>query len=205
AISPGYHGSIAGQRGRVQIGRCRLAHPARRCQRCHGPLCADADAGVMGQPRVVPFAPLSPRPTGGPHVAWLRLSNFRCYEQAQLETDHRPVVLSGPNGAGKTNLLEALSFLAPGRGLRQARLGDIDRRGAGGAAAWAVAARLSGPEGDCDIGTGRDPVGDDSARERRLLRIDGAPHRGLAGLAERLSLLWLTPQIDGLFLESRSA
>jgi DNA replication and repair protein RecF len=159
----------------------------------------------MGQPRVVPFAPFPHRPSTRPYVAWLRLSNFRCYEQAQLETDHRPVVLSGPNGAGKTNLLEALSFLAPGRGLRQARLSDIDRRGAGGAAAWAVAARLSGPEGDCDIGTGRDPLGDDSVRERRLLRIDGAPHRGLAGLAERLSLLWLTPQMDGLFLESRSA
>jgi DNA replication and repair protein RecF len=159
----------------------------------------------MAQPNVVAFAPLSRRIPGGPYIARLRVSDFRCYEQASLETDQRPVVLSGPNGAGKTNLLEALSFLAPGRGLRQARLGEVDRRAANVAAAWAVAARLSGPDGDCDIGTGRDPSVEENARERRLLRIDGAPQRGLMGLAERLALLWLTPQMDGLFLDSKSA
>ncbi|MFI5018548.1 MAG: AAA family ATPase, partial [Dongiales bacterium] len=102
----------------------------------------------MAQPRPEPNIlafPASPRlsPTGvseastaqlgvltaGPHVARLMVSDFRCYERAALETDPRPVVLTGPNGAGKTNLLEALSFLAPGRGLRQARLAEVDRRG----------------------------------------------------------------------------
>lgn len=159
----------------------------------------------MAQPNVVAFAPLSRRASGGAYVAHLRVSDFRCYAQAALETDHRPVVLSGPNGAGKTNLLEALSFLAPGRGLRQARLAEVDRRAAGPAAAWAVAARLSGPEGDCDIGTGREPAMEENGRERRVLHIDGAPQRGLAGLAERLALLWLTPQMDGLFIDSKSA
>jgi DNA replication and repair protein RecF len=159
----------------------------------------------MAQPNVVAFAPLARPAAGGPYVARLSVSDFRCYGQASLEADHRPVVLSGPNGAGKTNLLEALSFLAPGRGLRQARLNEIDRRSAGPSAAWAVAARLNGPDGDCDIGTGRDPAIEENARERRVLRIDGAPQRGLTGLAERLALLWLTPQMDGLFLDSKSA
>jgi DNA replication and repair protein RecF len=159
----------------------------------------------MAQPNVVAFQPLSRRAASGPYIARLQVSDFRCYEQASLEADHRPVVLSGPNGAGKTNLLEALSFLAPGRGLRQARLGEVGRRAADAAGAWAVTVRLSGPEGDCDIGTGRDPSIEESARDRRLLRIDGAPQRGLTGLAERLAVLWLTPQMDGLFLESKSA
>jgi DNA replication and repair protein RecF len=159
----------------------------------------------MAQPNVVAFQPLSRRAASGSYIARLQVSDFRCYEQASLEADHRPVVLSGPNGAGKTNLLEALSFLAPGRGLRQARLGEVDRRAADAAGAWAVAVRLSGPEGDCDIGTGRDPSIEENARDRRLLRIDGAPQRGLTGLAERLAVLWLTPQMDGLFLESKSA
>jgi DNA replication and repair protein RecF len=157
----------------------------------------------MAKPNVVAFVPFARHAAGGPYIARLSVSDFRCYEQASLEVDHRPVVLSGPNGAGKTNLLEALSFLAPGRGLRQARLSEIDRRNAG--MAWAVAARLSGPDGDCDIGTGRDPAIEENARERRILRIDGSPQRGLTGLAERLALLWLTPQMDGLFLDSRSA
>ena len=149
---------------------------------------------------------------GGPYVARLMVSDFRCYERAALETDPRPVVLTGPNGAGKTNLLEALSFLAPGRGLRQARLAEVDRRRpslgdavAGGARPWAVAARLGGPAGECDIGTGRDPAAEEGSRDRRLLRIDGTAYRGLNGLAERLAVLWLTPQMDGLFLESKSA
>jgi DNA replication and repair protein RecF len=163
----------------------------------------------MPQPKVVAFPP-SPRPapggpSRGPYVARLAVSDFRCYRRAELQADDRPAVLAGPNGAGKTNLLEALSFLAPGRGLRQARLGEIDRRGGPPSGPWAVAARLAGPAGECDIGTGRDPATEDSARERRLLRIDGAPQRGQAGLAERLAVLWLTPQMDGLFLDSKSA
>jgi DNA replication and repair protein RecF len=141
----------------------------------------------------------------GPYIARLLVSDFRCYLQAVLETDSRPVVLTGPNGAGKTNLLEALSFLAPGRGLRQAKLAEVDRRGGEPGGAWAVAARVVGLGSECDIGTGRDPATEAPARERRLLRIDGAPQRGLAGLAERLSVLWLTPQMDGLFLDAKSA
>src|SRR5213593_3445088 len=75
-------------------------------------------------------------------VARLALTHFRCYARAEVETDGRPVVLTGPNGAGKTNLLESLSFLAPGRGLRNARLGAVDRLPPGAnspTGCWAVA------------------------------------------------------------------
>ena len=72
-------------------------------------------------------------------VRRLTLNDYRSYARLQLATDGRPVVLTGPNGAGKTNLLEAVSFLSPGRGLRRARLGEVDRIGGG---AWSLSARL---------------------------------------------------------------
>lgn len=131
-------------------------------------------------------------------VTRLRLSNFRCYVDAVFDGDERPVVLTGPNGAGKTNMLEALSYLGPGRGLRQARLTDIDRRG--GDAAWAVAATVTGPWGPVELGTGRDP-----ASTRRAVRVNGAPASGQSALADHMSVVWLTPQMDRLFLEGASA
>jgi DNA replication and repair protein RecF len=98
------------------------------------------------------------------------------------------VLLFGENGAGKTNLLEAVSMLAPGRGLRGAALGEMARRG--GSGAWAVAAKLA----EIDIGTGTQP----SAPERRQVRINGAP-AAVNSLSEWLSVLWLTPAMDRLF------
>lgn len=129
-------------------------------------------------------------------VCRLHLTDFRCYDRLELVCDRRPVVLTGPNGAGKTNLLEAVSFLAPGRGLRRARLAVVDRHGGG---PWAAAARLEGLQGPVDIGTGRD--GDS---ERRLVRIDHAPARSQASLAEHVALAWLTPDLDRLFQEGAS-
>src|SRR5437016_4506713 len=104
-------------------------------------------------------------------VTRLVLTDFRCYRQARLAVDVRPVVLTGPNGAGKTNLLEAISFLAPGRGLRRARLGEIDRREAAEdeATPWAVAAEIETPRGVVPIGTGREATA--SGGERRAVRI----------------------------------
>ncbi|MGE0719985.1 MAG: AAA family ATPase, partial [Alphaproteobacteria bacterium] len=112
-------------------------------------------------------------------VVRLDLSDFRCYRAARIDVDARPVALTGPNGAGKTNLLEAVSFLAPGRGLRRARLSEIDRVGGG---PWGLHATVTTAAGPIDVGTGRDPEAD--ARERRLLRIDGAPPRSQSALAE---------------------
>jgi DNA replication and repair protein RecF len=113
------------------------------------------------------------------------------------------VVLVGPNGAGKTNLLESLSFLVPGRGLRRARLSEVARQVAGAASGgWAVAARLARPEGSIDIGTGCEPA--DGAAERRQVRIDGGDARSQAALAEVASAVWLTPHMDRLFADGAS-
>jgi DNA replication and repair protein RecF len=116
-----------------------------------------------------------------------------------LEAKAGPVILTGPNGAGKTNILEALSFLAPGRGLRRARLWEAAARTAGADAPWAVAARIEGPDGTRDIGTGRA-----AGTERRIVRIDGTAARSQAALAELVSILWLTPAMDRLFGEGAS-
>jgi DNA replication and repair protein RecF len=142
-------------------------------------------------------------------VRRLVLTDFRCYRQVRLAVDARPVVLTGANGAGKTNLLEAISFLAPGRGLRRARLGEIDRRLAHAAAegilpapTWAVAAEVATPRSVVQIGTGREATA--SGGERRIVRIDGAPARSQTALAEHVNLVWLTPQMDRLFIEGAS-
>jgi DNA replication and repair protein RecF len=133
-------------------------------------------------------------------VTRLSLSHFRCYPELRLAVDPGVVVLTGPNGAGKTNILEAISFLAPGRGLRRARLVDVDRLTPGGTAIapWAVAAAVAtaGASEPTQVGTGRDSEGG----ERRLVRIDGKPARGQAALARLGAVQWLTPQMDGLFL-----
>ena len=136
-------------------------------------------------------------------VTRLVLTDFRCYREARVAVDGRLVVLTGANGAGKTNLLEAISFLAPGRGLRRARLGEVDRRGAPAASAaagsWTVAADIATGRSMVQIGTGREATA--SGGERRVVRIDGAPARSQAALAEHVNLVWLTPQMDRLFIE----
>jgi len=143
-------------------------------------------------------------------VARLMLTDFRSYRHLRLETDERPVVLSGPNGAGKTNLLEAISFLVPGRGLRNARLGEAARREAGepeddSGRAWAVAATVCGPGGAVDIGTGREVGTDGAGGDRRIVHIDGEPVRGQAELARHVAAVWLTPRMDRLFADGSTA
>src|SRR6516162_2030815 len=137
-------------------------------------------------------------------VTRLVLTDFRNYREARLTLGAEPVVLTGPNGAGKTNLLEAVSFLAPGRGLRGAKLSDIDRRkqtGCEGALrGWAVAAVIATLRDTVRVGTGREAA----SGERRVVRIDGEPVRGQAALGERLGLVWLTPSMDRLFLDGPS-
>jgi DNA replication and repair protein RecF len=139
----------------------------------------------------------------------LRLTDFRCYQTLRLDVDGRPVVLTGPNGAGKTNLLEALSLLVPGRGLRRARLTEISRRIAGDdpdhVRPWAVAARLEAGEGAFEIGTGLDADGAASGdAARRTVRIDGETARGQSALADRVAALWLTPDMQRLFSDGSS-
>ncbi len=129
----------------------------------------------------------------------LTLTDFRSYERARLHMDGRPVYLFGPNGAGKTNLLEAISLLSAGRGLRSAPLAEIGRRAPGEAVgrAWAVAAEIEAADDEpVRLGTGTEAAG----APRRIVRIEGetaTPGR----LADYLRLVWLTPQQDRLFLE----
>jgi len=128
----------------------------------------------------------------------LSLTQFRNYPALAWRPQADIVVLSGPNGSGKTNLLEAISLLVPGRGLRGARLPELVRRGA---PAWAVAARLTTPHGLAEIGTGTPP---DGSGDRRVFRLDGAAPRSQAEVAGRIAAVWLTPQMDRLFQEGAS-
>lgn len=125
-------------------------------------------------------------------IARLALTDFRNHADAVLHAAPGFVLLSGPNGAGKTNILEAVSLLAPGRGLRRAALSDMARQaGPGG---FAIAARL---EDGTEVGTGTLAT----APERRQVRINGAP-ASVNALGERLAVLWLTPAMDRLFSDS---
>jgi DNA replication and repair protein RecF len=137
-------------------------------------------------------------------VRQLRLTDFRNYRQLRLDCDTAPVVLVGANGAGKTNLLEALSFLVPGRGLRRAKLDEVCRRTRNeepDASAWAVAATLDTPEGRLAIGTGLEPARSEASLPRRVVRIDGRPAASQTALGLHVAAVWLTPQLDRLFLD----
>jgi DNA replication and repair protein RecF len=130
-------------------------------------------------------------------VTRLDLVAFRSYRELHLQVPAGPVALVGPNGVGKTNLLEALSFLAPGKGLRRARGREVECHGA--ESAWAVSAELATPNDTVRIGTGR------GEGEKRVVRVDGKPMRGQAGLAAHLAVVWLTPEMDRLFAEGAGA
>jgi len=123
----------------------------------------------------------------------LTLSGYRNYAAVRLDTGGRSVVLTGANGAGKTNLLEALSLLSPGRGLRGDAFCDLARQGGDGA--WAVAADVGGPEGEARLGTACEA----GAGETRQVRIDAEPQRGSGALGRHARVLWLTPAMDRLF------
>jgi DNA replication and repair protein RecF len=136
-------------------------------------------------------------------VRQLRLTDFRNYRQLRLDCGSGPIVLVGANGAGKTNLLEALSYLAPGRGLRGARLDEVARRSRAGepdAVSWAVAATLDTPDGRLAVGTGLEP-GRSEGSLRRAVRIDGRTAQSQTALGLHVAAVWLTPQLDRLFLD----
>jgi DNA replication and repair protein RecF len=130
-------------------------------------------------------------------ISRLVLTDFRNHERLVLRLDRRPVVLAGPNGAGKTNVLEAVSLLAAGQGLRRAPYAELARKqGAGG---WAVAATLETDEGRVEIGTGLDPARPEAARGGRIVRVNGEPQPGSGVLAGLVEMVWLLPSMDGLF------
>ncbi|CDX16415.1 DNA replication and repair protein RecF [Mesorhizobium sp. SOD10] len=130
------------------------------------------------------------------YISKLTLTNFRNYAALSLDLAPGAVVLSGDNGAGKTNLLEAISFLTPGRGLRRAPYADVAREGGDGG--FALHARIEGPEGQVEIGTGISG-GDAAGEGGRKVRINSAPARSAEDMLEWLRVVWLTPAMDGLF------
>lgn len=131
-------------------------------------------------------------------ITRLALTDFRSYARAEIALDGRPAFLVGANGAGKTNLLEAVSFLIPGRGLRGANLAEVGRRAPGEAQgrAWAVAATLALGDDEVRLGAGVEQAG----AARRTVRIEGEPVPP-GRLAELMRQVWLTPAQDRLFLE----
>jgi DNA replication and repair protein RecF len=127
----------------------------------------------------------------------LNLHNFRNYHAALLEVGAGTVALVGPNGAGKTNLIEAISLLAPGRGLRRATLNEIAFNEGDGS--WAVVAEIEGALGLATLGTGIDPPPEDGATLSRQCRVDREPVPSAAAFADHLRVVWLIPAMDSLF------
>jgi DNA replication and repair protein RecF len=132
----------------------------------------------------------------------LTLTNFRNYRSAALEAGAKTVVLVGPNGAGKTNLIEAISFLAPGRGLRRATLDEVAFSEGDGS--WAVATEIEGALGLATLGTGIERPLEDGAGPVRKFRIDGEPATSAAAFSDHLRVVWLVPAMDTLFVGAPS-
>jgi len=126
----------------------------------------------------------------------LKLAGFRNYQTLGLELDQRHVVLTGENGSGKTNLMEAVSFLSPGRGLRRAAYETVGKSNQSGA--WSVFAELEGAQGDVSIGTGLSETAAGVETQRRV-RINGTPVKTNDELLDHSRIIWLTPAMDGLF------
>jgi DNA replication and repair protein RecF len=135
-------------------------------------------------------------------VLRLTLTSFRNYHSASLQAGEQTVVLVGPNGAGKTNLIEAISFLAPGRGLRRATLDEVAFSEGDGS--WAVAAEIEGALGLATLGTGLERPAEQGAAPARKFRIDREPVASAAAFADHLSVVWLTPAMDSLFVGAPS-
>ncbi|OYX68993.1 MAG: DNA replication/repair protein RecF [Rhizobiales bacterium 32-66-11] len=130
-------------------------------------------------------------------VRKLILTRFRSYGSAQLSADEGPIVLTGPNGAGKTNLLEAISLLSPGRGLRRAALDTVAQHPGDGS--WAVAAEIEGICGPAHLGTGMDAPASAGGGARRC-RIERESVTSATAFLDHLKVVWLTPDMDGLFI-----
>ena len=135
-------------------------------------------------------------------VRRLTLNNFRNYHAASLETAAKTIVLVGPNGAGKTNLIEAISFFAPGRGLHRANLDEVAFSEGDGS--WAAAAEIEGALGLATLGTGIERPLEDGAAILRKCRIDREPVGSAAAFADHLRVVWLVPAMDTLFVGAPS-
>ncbi len=135
--------------------------------------------------------------SSSPAIRRLTLTEFRNYAALRLDTDARLVALAGPNGAGKTNILEAISLLSSGRGLRGATFDELARQG--GAGNWAIAAEVDTDGGPVSLGTGWSGQSETGDGAGRLVVIDGEAQKGSGALGDHLRILWLTPAMDRVF------
>ncbi len=133
----------------------------------------------------------------GPAIRRLQLTQFRSYARVDVRTPAQMIVLHGENGAGKTNVLEAISLLVVGRGLRRADLGECIREGAAG---FAVSTEVESHSGSVHLGTGIEPTEDGTST--RKCRIDRQPVGSVRAFADHVRVVWLTPAMDGLFTGS---
>lgn len=136
-----------------------------------------------------------PAPGRRARIKRLTLTDFRSYARTEIAFDGRPAAISGPNGAGKTNILEAISLIGPGRGIRGAKLDELPR--IGGTGGWAVSARVDDGEDERRFGVGANAANP----SRRVCRIDDADAKGPGAFAGHLRFMWLTPAQDRLFVE----
>ncbi len=136
-------------------------------------------------------------------VEELRMINFRNYEKLVIKTEdiRQPVVLFGDNGAGKTNILEALSLLAPGRGLRRARLSDL--RNNNSSTPWQILVNLHFPVEPMKLLTSTEKT--QSGLDRRFVKINGVPLKHQIELADYVGAVWLTPIMDKIFVADASS
>lgn len=147
------------------------------------------------------------KPKARQSVVSLNLTRFRSYPSLRFSCDERPVIITGDNGAGKTNILEAVSLLMPGRGLRKATLDRIDYIGPDIEGVmnvpWAVSAKINSYDGEYQVGIGRDTT-KELGRSKKVMKIDGEVVPGNR-LAELCTVIWLTPQMDGVFIDGTSS
>ncbi len=135
-----------------------------------------------------------------PVITRLTLTDYRSYKALRFSPAASICVFTGPNGSGKTNLLEAISMLVPGRGLRGAKFAELIRQGPETSGGWAVAAAFNVAGDRFEVGTGTA----DQNPERRVFQLDGATPRTQGEISARLAAVWLTPQMDRLFTDSAS-
>lgn len=150
---------------------------------------------------------IAPDPSFWMGLSRLVLYQFRNYQELDISLQSGPIVLTGPNGAGKTNILEAISFLSPGRGLRSIKLSQVTNlrrlnQNASTSPSWAIAATVKTSFGSVQLGTGLEYT--TTGNERRLVKINGQPAKNQASLTDWISVIWVTPQMDRLFLEGAS-
>ncbi len=140
-----------------------------------------------------------PRPHAAPAQLWLErlvLTNFRNHAATTINVGQQPVVLVGANGSGKTNILEAVSLLSPGQGLRRAPFIDLARAASDGS--WALSAKVHTAHGVIDVGTGQTATPETTERTGRIVRLNGEASTSGA-LADYVEMVWVTPASDGLF------